>query len=183
MAKRTAAEIANETFLSDRQAEIVLLKRRGLTHEEIAANLGIEKGSVDAQSSRINTKYETAKRTIKEVTGPTLHDRDTLPDETPIGKIGGTWRMLDENDTPVGESFHEIRLAADDYYGKRGAIWYTIDRYGDVQEEDVHPPDTDDVLTDGGEALELVKRQYATGNIGREELDERLDHILSSERC
>lgn len=43
------------------------------------------------------------------------------------------------------------------------------------------PPDDNDVLADGGEALDLVKRQYTAGDIDREELDGRLDHILSCE--
>lgn len=140
MTKRTAEEIASETFLSEQQAEIVLLQRRGLTHEEIADELGIKKGTVDGQSSRINTKYDKAKRTEQEVTGPTLHDRDTLPDGTPLGKIGGLWQMLDENDTPSGRKFHKIILAEDGYYGQVGGLWHAIDRYGDVQEEDVRPP-------------------------------------------
>jgi hypothetical protein len=177
MGKRTADEIAEATMLSDQQAEILLLKQSGLTHQEIADELGIERGSVDAQSSRINAKHDRAQRTVEEVTGPQLHGRDTLPDGTPLGKIGGLWQLLDETDTPVGEGFHEIVLGANGYYGKRGAVWYSIDRYGDVQEEGVEPPD--DVMTDGGLSLELVKRQYVTGESGREKLDERLDHILA----
>lgn len=51
-----AASLASTSLLSDREAQLATLRDRGLNHRQIAAVMGITKGSVDKQSQRITEK-------------------------------------------------------------------------------------------------------------------------------
>lgn len=55
--------IAEESMLSEREAETLLYKRRGLTHAEVARMMNVEKSTVDEFSRRMKEKFEVAKTT------------------------------------------------------------------------------------------------------------------------
>lgn len=49
------------------------------------------------------------------------HKTGELPDGTPIGQLGSLWYILDEKEIAVSEGYHEIRVTASGYEGKKGA--------------------------------------------------------------
>lgn len=190
MARKSSEELAEETYLSEQQAEIHLMKRRKMSHEEIADELGLEKGSIDAQSSRMNEKLKKAKRTIDALQLPKLHDQSTLKDGTPIGKQGALWHILDESGRVLSEGYHKIELADTGYIGQRGAHWYRITRAGAEAEElgphrpnpeDLPSTEPDDELeSDGGVSpVSEIRSQYVDGEIGFDELERELETALA----
>lgn len=60
-----AAEITESTTLSQREAEVHVLKDHGLSHNQIKDLLNISKGAVDTYSRRINENLERAEATLR----------------------------------------------------------------------------------------------------------------------
>jgi len=59
-------EVAEETFLSEREALVVALKQLGdMSHGDIAEMFEPSKSTIDEYSSRANGKVKKAKRTIE----------------------------------------------------------------------------------------------------------------------
>lgn len=69
-----AAELAKRTVLTPRQAHVAALKERGLTHQQIGDELGIEKSTVDTLSSRINKQFKEAHATVDEIPEEIIDD-------------------------------------------------------------------------------------------------------------
>lgn len=57
-------ELAGKTTLDEREAKMYALKQQGLGHRDIADDMGISKGAVDALGGRVKAKFETAKSTV-----------------------------------------------------------------------------------------------------------------------
>lgn len=63
------SELEEQTYLSEREAQVLTLKRYGLSHGAIGQQLDVARSSVDEYSRRINQKAEKAKRTVAAVEG------------------------------------------------------------------------------------------------------------------
>lgn len=54
--------------------------------------------------------------------GSRWHKRSTLPDGTPIGRLGAYWYVLDEQGRAISDGYHEISIDENgEYRGKRSA--------------------------------------------------------------
>lgn len=62
-----AEELVETTVLKPREADVRALKELGLSHAEIAEELGISKSSVDEYSRRINDRLARARETVKKL--------------------------------------------------------------------------------------------------------------------
>jgi hypothetical protein len=58
-------ELADGTLLSEQEARVHVCKQRGLSHGDIAAELGIDRSTVDEYSRRIGRKLEQARDDIR----------------------------------------------------------------------------------------------------------------------
>lgn len=58
------------------------------------------------------------------------HKTSTLPDGTPIGRLGAYWYVLDEDGRAISDGYHEISLDENgEYQGKRSARTERIELY------------------------------------------------------
>lgn len=60
-----ADELASRTVLKRRESDVQALKEAGLSHAEIADELGLVKSTVDEYSRRINERLDRAQRTLE----------------------------------------------------------------------------------------------------------------------
>lgn len=60
----TPEELADMTVLSKRQAQLLLMRRMGMTHREIGQELGIATGTVNNHSNALTEKLRAARATI-----------------------------------------------------------------------------------------------------------------------
>lgn len=60
-----AEEIADDTLLTEREAQVWLLQRQGLTRDSIATELGISIHSVDEYRKRRTRKFREAEATLR----------------------------------------------------------------------------------------------------------------------
>lgn len=63
-----AEELYGETSLTEGEARVAALKELGLSHSEIADELGLAKSTVDENSRRIRRRIEASRRTLEELT-------------------------------------------------------------------------------------------------------------------
>lgn len=64
-----AEEIADETLLTDREAQVWLLQEEGLTRDMIATELGVSIHSVDEYRKRRSKKLRKAEATVQVLKG------------------------------------------------------------------------------------------------------------------
>lgn len=64
-----AEEIASDTLLTEREAEVWLLQEAGLTRDSIGTELGISIHSVDEYRKRRKKKLRKAQATVETVNG------------------------------------------------------------------------------------------------------------------
>lgn len=62
-----AAELAGETSLTEGESRVAALKEQGLTHSEIADELGLAKSTIDENSRRITRRRREARRLLEEL--------------------------------------------------------------------------------------------------------------------
>jgi hypothetical protein len=65
-----ASKLSARSLLSPREAELSILRNRGLNHREAAAVMGVTKGTTDKLSQRIDEKRRKAEATLEHVRGP-----------------------------------------------------------------------------------------------------------------
>jgi DNA-binding CsgD family transcriptional regulator len=63
--KQEAADLSAKSLLSEREAELSVLREMGLTYKEAAALMGVTKGTVDKLNGRIKEKEEKAHQQLR----------------------------------------------------------------------------------------------------------------------
>lgn len=65
--ERRSRQLHERTSLSERQAQVVAAKEQGLSHAQIAEELGLSKGVVDKHSTRARSKVQEARSLLEDV--------------------------------------------------------------------------------------------------------------------
>lgn len=97
-AQELAEELADETSLKRREAEVFVLKDRGLSHAEIAEELEIAKSTVDEYSRRINDRIERAQNMMIRAGH---RAKGIAPDRRPVDDISAIEECPECGDAPA----------------------------------------------------------------------------------
>lgn len=62
-----ARALADETVLTEREADVAALREKGLSHAEVAEELGIKRSTASNLNQRVEDRLERARRTLEEL--------------------------------------------------------------------------------------------------------------------